>query len=164
MPRGRPSKQPLSTVEQEISEVTQSTESAEIESEDGSVELPDDTIIETGHSWSDRPRPLDVELKDPNLTPGWVSLKRLDFSRAQGWEPTTSDMVKSRGNMPGYIPESGKKKVVYQDVMLHHMPKARYEAREKYYAKKTSQQMALVRQNLESEIGTQGGLYGKIEH
>ncbi|MDO8055810.1 MAG: hypothetical protein Q6361_03035 [Candidatus Hermodarchaeota archaeon] len=128
------------------------------------AEFPNATIddIEMGHTWV-RPRPLDVRLKDPNLVPRWISTRRLDHARAQGWTPTTRSMVAVQGQRPMGAPEDEDSLVKYADLMLHHMPKKMAEARRRYLSQKSKTQSDMVKKGLEQSAGSQAGIYGKIE-
>ena len=128
------------------------------------ADFPEENVedISISQDWQ-RPRPLNIVLKDPNLVPHWIRTDRLDNARQQGWIVTPRNMVKFQGQNPVNVASQDNAMVKYGNLILHHMTKARAEALRRYNLKRADKQAGMVEQGLRDAVGKEAGVYGKIE-
>lgn len=129
--------------------------------DENAAEFPEGSDVDVEHDWV-RPRPLEVLGKNPGSSYRWIRTNRLDQALMEGWSPTDRKSV-TQPNYPSGVPKPTGSKMKFKELILCEMPRARAEARNRFYQRKTEAQTKAIERNLQKDAGGDTTIYGKIE-
>ena len=95
-----------------------------------------DVDVKITKDW-ERPRPLSIENKNPEMAYRWVDKKKLEQRRYEGCEPVRDEKV-IHHNPDG---DRGTLTKEYRELILCHMPKQKAMERNRYYMEKARKAM-----------------------